>query len=228
MSWNNNSKLSIKELRILCGIKNNSATTSIPTPAPKRPRMLSPQEAAVVEANTDGDVVMHLPAPKGPRILSPQEEADIRTNVVETRARLKRIVKYLSKRPIILLSLQELYAIKANTVAANALADAVMPFSEPKGPRILSRQEAKARRTRSLRKRKLSPQEVASNGAKMKPKNTAPTLKTSALLRRQMKDAKAAGALSKQNTAKGKVDTAMQPQQLSPTRKTSILDSLSF
>ena len=221
MSWNNNSKLSIKELRILCGIKNNSATTSIPTPAPKRPRMLSPQEAAVVEANTDGDVVMHLPAPKGPRILSPQEEADIRTNVVETRARLKRIVKYLSKRPIILLSLQELYAIKANTVAANALADAVMPFSEPKGPRILSRQEAKARRTRSLRKRKLSPQEVASNGAKMKPKNTAPTLKTS-------EDAKAAGALSKQNTPKGKVATAMQPQQLSPTRKTSILDSLSF
>ena len=223
MSWNNNSKLSIKELRILCGIKNNSATTSIPTPAPKRPRMLSPQEAAVVEANTDGDVVMHLPAPtpKGSIILSPHELVDIRTNVVETRARLKRIVKYLSKRPIILLSLQELYAIKANTVAANALADAVMPFSEPKGPRILSRQEAKARRTRSLRKRKLSPQEVASNGAKMKPKNTAPTLKTS-------EDAKAAGALSKQNTPKGKVATAMQPQQLSPTRKTSILDSLSF
>ena len=218
MSWNNNSKLSIKELRILCGIKNNSATTSIPTPAPKRPRMLSPQEAAVVEANTDGDVVMHLP---GAQNTLPSGRSWHQNNVVETRARLKRIVKYLSKRPIILLSLQELYAIKANTVAANALADAVMPFSEPKGPRILSRQEAKARRTRSLRKRKLSPQEVASNGAKMKPKNTAPTLKTS-------EDAEAAGALSKQNTPKGKVAIAMQPQQMSPTRKTSILDSLSF
>ena len=59
-----------------------------------------------------------------------------------------------------------------------------------------------------------------SNGANPKPTTAAPTGngKPSASLQKELEDAKAARELSKQNASKGKVATAMQPQQLPPIR----------